>query len=68
MKLVSNCQRTQRGMVVVIVLALIAVMSLFIMFNAQSLYTLKRELKLIEKRQIEHWTNYPPLRATALIR
>jgi Tfp pilus assembly protein PilX len=68
MKLVFNGKHTQRGTVVVIVLALIAIMSLFIMFNAQSLYTLKRSLKLTEKRQIEHWTNYPPLRATVLKR
>lgn len=45
--------RRQRGMTVIIVMTLLAVMCVFMLCAAQSVTFVKRELKLIEKRQLE---------------
>jgi len=37
------------------VMALLAVMCLFIICNTRTLSTLKRELRLIETKQQQHW-------------
>ena len=46
-------QSRQRGMTLVIVMALLAVMCVFMLCAAQSVTFVKRELKLIEKKQVE---------------
>ena len=45
--------RSQRGMTVIIVMTLLAVMCVFMLCAAQSVTFVKRELKLLEKRQLE---------------
>ena len=42
---------------IVLVIALLAVMCILIAINAQTLYHLKRELRLIDREQQRHWTN-----------
>lgn len=49
--------RRQRGMTVIIVMTLLAVMCVFMLCAAQSVTFVKRELKLIEKRQLDRCEN-----------
>jgi cell division protein FtsL len=51
-----------------VVLVLIAAMTLLIMSNTRTLFTLKREIRLIEKKHHQHWTNSPPQRALTTAR
>ena len=46
-------QSRRRGMALIIVMALLAVMCVFMLCAAQSVTFVKRELKLIEKKQVE---------------
>lgn len=48
-------QRRQCGMAIVIVMALLAVMCILMLCAAQSVTFVKRELKLIEKKQLERY-------------
>jgi len=50
MKLFASTQR-QRGMAVILIIALLALMFVFVMAGAQRLAHLKTELKLIERDQ-----------------
>ncbi len=45
----------QRGMAVVIVITLLSIIFLYVMFNARTLYYLKRDLRLVEQRQTNRW-------------
>lgn len=45
--------RRPRGTAVIIVLALLAIMAMFMISATQSLYLVKRELKLIEQKQLQ---------------
>ena len=60
MKSLPAYRSHQDGTIAFVMLALIAVMSFFIVLNAQTLYVLKQDLKLVDKRQLQHWTNHPP--------
>ncbi len=50
-------RRPERGSVLVVVLALLAVMCLFMVAAGHSLFSLKRELKLIEQKQVQRQGN-----------
>jgi Tfp pilus assembly protein PilX len=54
MKFLSSCQG-QRGTVLIIVMVLLAVMAVFALSATQSVTLVKRELKLIEKKQLQHY-------------
>ena len=45
--------RTERGTALIIVMALLAIMCVFVVSATQSLYLVKRELKLIEQKQLQ---------------
>ena len=45
----------ERGTAIVFVMALLAVMCVFMTCTARAIYSVKRELKLIEKKQLQHW-------------
>jgi len=49
---VSRKRSTQRGVAVIVVLALLAIILLYIGANARTLYQLGRELKVIERHQL----------------
>jgi len=51
----------QRGTAIVLVMALLAIMCVFMVCTARSLYSVKRELNLIEKRQIHRIEQKPPV-------
>ena len=48
----SRKRRAQRGVAVIVVLALLAIILLYIGANARTLYYLGRDLKLIERQQL----------------
>jgi Tfp pilus assembly protein PilX len=52
---ISVLQRRPRGMAIVIVMALLAVMCILTLCTAHSVTFVKRELKLIEKKQLERY-------------
>ena len=45
----------QRGTALMVVVALLAVMCVFILCAAQSIFSVKRELQLIEKRHLQRY-------------
>jgi hypothetical protein len=47
-------------MTVILIMALLAIMCALMLCAAESLFHLKRELKLIEKKQLQRYTNAPP--------
>jgi len=49
----SRKNASQRGVAVIVVLALLAIILLYISANARTLYYLDREIKLIERQQIQ---------------
>lgn len=49
----SRKSASQRGVAVIVVLALLAIILLYITANARTLYYLGREIKLIERQQIQ---------------
>lgn len=63
-------QRRNRGSAVLIVLALLALIVIFSNANTQIINSLRAELRLIEQRQLKHWsststaTNAAPTLAT----
>ena len=48
----SKKSASQRGVAVIVVLALLAIILLYVGANARTLYYLGREIKLIERQQI----------------
>lgn len=51
-----GCRSHQAGSAVIVILLLLAIMLIYITANLKTLQSLKRELKLIETRQVQHWT------------
>jgi hypothetical protein len=51
------CSQTEdeRGIAVIIVLALVSLMLAFVLANGSALFQLKREIKLTDQRQRERW-------------
>jgi hypothetical protein len=60
-----GCRSRQAGSAVVVILLLLAIMLIYITANLKALHSLKRELKLIETRQVQHWTRLNALPAPA---
>jgi hypothetical protein len=59
MNLVPKNQRRQ-GMAVIVVLALLAIILLYVSVNIRTLSHLQRDLQLIEKKQQQHLLTSPP--------
>jgi len=51
--------RRQRGSTLIVVMALLAVMCVLMICAAQSIGLVKRELRLIERKQLRHWEKAP---------
>jgi len=49
----ASARRGERGFLVIALLAIVAIMLLYINFNMRQLGSLRRELKLVEQRQIQ---------------
>jgi hypothetical protein len=46
-------QQSKRGMAVIIVLAFLAIILIYLAGNARTLYWLERDLKVVEKKQVQ---------------
>ena len=55
MKTNSPFPRRNNGFMVIGVVAIMGMMSLYVATNLRTLSHLKRELQLIEQKQIQHW-------------
>lgn len=57
MKLASpSARRSEQGVAVVVVLALLAILMLYVAANVRSLRIMSQEIKLVEQRQLRHWS------------
>lgn len=45
------------GSAVIVVLALLGILSLYILANARTLSRMKHEVKQVEQRQLQHWAS-----------
>lgn len=54
-----------RGSAVVVMLVIIAILGIFVVANAKRLHQLKRELKIVERRQLEKFL--PPPSTTNVV-
>ena len=55
----SESARTERGSVVLLLLVLLGIMAVYLACNNLVLNNLQRELRLIEKKQIEKFSRSP---------
>lgn len=55
MKSNSPFRPRQRGFMVITLIIFMGMMSAYVAANVRTLAHLKRELQLIEKKQIQHW-------------
>lgn len=46
----------RRGSAVILVMMVLAILSVLVASNTRTVVTLSDELKLVEKRQVAHWT------------
>ena len=51
----GNHHQHERGMAVIVVIALLSIIFLYVMFNARTLHYLKRDLRLVEQQQTNRW-------------
>lgn len=51
--------RSERGTTLLIVMVLLSIMCVFVLSATQSLYLVKRELKLIEQKQLQRGEKTP---------
>jgi hypothetical protein len=51
----NSFRSRQKGFMVVSLIIFLALMSLYVTTNIRNLALLKRELQLIEQKQIQHW-------------
>jgi hypothetical protein len=56
----SSRTRNERGSAVIVILALVSILLVYTMANMRSLYSLGRELKLLDQRQTHHWQTTAP--------
>ena len=56
---VSRCPRHQSGSAVIVVMALVAIIFVYVAGNLKTLANLGRELKLLERQQIRRLQNVP---------
>lgn len=59
MNTIRHSSRTERGSTLIVVMALLAVMCVLMICAAQSIGLVKRELRLIEAKQLRHWEKTP---------
>ena len=52
-------QTGARGSALIVVMVLLAIMAVLMICTAQSLFLVKRELKLIEKKQLQRYEKRP---------
>lgn len=52
---IQPARHHERGVAVVIVLALLTILMLYIAANMRSLRIMSQEIKLVEQRQLRHW-------------
>jgi hypothetical protein len=52
----ANSGQRSRGSAVLVMIVLLALMLVFVLANLKTLHFMGRELKLIEKRQLLHWS------------
>lgn len=45
----------ERGVAILIVLFMISFLLIFVMANSKALFSLKREIKLVDQKQKAHW-------------
>ena len=55
MKTTSPSQNRKNGFMVIGVIIILGLMSVYVATNVKNLAHLKRELQLIEQKQIQHW-------------
>lgn len=55
-----SSQRSARGSATILVLALVAIMMVFLTANQLVLHNLKRELRLVEQKQLKKFQPPPP--------
>ncbi len=48
-------RQRQQGLAVMVVIALLAITSLYVAANARTLHYLKRNVALVEQKQVRHW-------------
>lgn len=64
----SSTRRHEQGVAVIVVLALLAILLLYVTANVRSLRIMSQEIKLVEQRQLRHWSataiTPPPAAAT----
>lgn len=65
MKLIRHSSQP-RGSAVVVMLVIIAILGIFVVANAKRLHQLKRELKIVERRQLEKF--HPPPSTTNVVK
>lgn len=54
----TNCNqkpKRTRGFIVIALLTILGMMSLYVATNLRTLALLKRELQIIDQKQIQHW-------------
>lgn len=51
-----SARRNEQGVAVVVVLALLTILMLYIAANVRSLRIMSQEIKLVEQRQLRHWS------------
>lgn len=52
-----SVRRCEQGVAVIVVLALLAILMLYIAANVRSLRIMSQEIKLVEQRQIRRWNS-----------
>lgn len=52
MNIISSPRQSQRGMAVIAIMTILALMTLYVAANIRSLRTLEREVKLLDQKQI----------------
>jgi hypothetical protein len=55
----SAVRRRQDGMAVIVVIALIAILFVYVAGNVRTLYLLARDVKLVEEKQVRRITPMP---------
>jgi len=58
-------RRSESGIAVIIALLLISLLLVFVTANSNGLYQLRREIKLVDQRQRQHWNEVSAARTNA---
>jgi len=55
-----SARRSEQGVAVIVVLALLAILMLYVAANVRSLRIMSQEIKLVEQRHLRHWSRGVP--------